>query len=57
MTFDDITEDGRLWAVRLDGEEDNELYKLFDQWNDVLWLRSFFKDNLDDLRTCLNFLF
>lgn len=57
MTFDDITEDGRLWAVRFDGEEDNELYKLFDQWNDVLWLRSFFKDNLDDLRTCLNFLF
>lgn len=21
MTFDDITEDGRLWAVRYDGEE------------------------------------
>jgi hypothetical protein len=29
MTFDDITEDGRLWAVRYDGEDDNVLFKLF----------------------------
>lgn len=49
MTFDDITEDGRLWAVRYDGEEDNALYTLFDQWNDVMWLRSFFKENWSDL--------
>lgn len=26
MTFDDITEDGRLWAVRYEGEADNALY-------------------------------
>jgi hypothetical protein len=26
MTFDDITGDGRLWAVRNEGNEDNELY-------------------------------
>ncbi|KAA6343581.1 hypothetical protein EZS27_008750 [termite gut metagenome] len=49
MTFDDITDDGRLWAVRNEGEEDNELYKLFDRWNDVVWLRAFFKANLNDL--------
>ena len=49
MTFDDITEDGRLWAVRYDGEEDNILYSLFDQWNDVTWLRAFFKANSKDL--------
>jgi hypothetical protein len=49
MTFDDITEDGRLWAVRYDGENDNALYTLFDQWSDVMWLRSFFKDNWQDL--------
>ncbi|MDR1883024.1 MAG: hypothetical protein LBR26_09650 [Prevotella sp.] len=49
MTFDDITGDGRLWAVRNKSEEDNELYKLFDRWNDVVWLRSFFKANMDDL--------
>ncbi len=28
MTFDDITEDGRLWSVRYDGESDNALYTL-----------------------------
>lgn len=49
MTFDDITEDGRLWAVRYDGEADNALDSLFDRWNDVAWLRSFFKANSRDL--------
>ena len=49
MTFDDITGDGRLWAVRYDGENDNELFRLFDQWNDVMWLRNFFKENINDL--------
>lgn len=49
MTFDDITQDGRLWAVRYDGDEDNVLFSLFDQWNDVAWLRSFFKANSADL--------
>jgi hypothetical protein len=51
MTFDDITEDGRLWAVRYDGESDNELFRLFEQWSDVMWLRSFFKENIEDLRS------
>ncbi|MBO5361353.1 MAG: hypothetical protein J6A35_00175 [Paludibacteraceae bacterium] len=49
MTFDLITEDGRLWAVRYDGAEDNALDAVFNQWNDVLWLREFFKANIDDL--------
>lgn len=49
MTFDDITEDGRLWAVRYETECDNELYRLFDQWSDVLWLRTFFKQHIADL--------
>ena len=51
MTFDDITEDGRLWAVRYDSENDNALYTLFEQWNDVLWLRTFFKKNWNDLQS------
>lgn len=51
MTFDDITEDGRLWAVRYDGDNDNILYSLFDQWNDVAWLRAFFKANSSDLES------
>lgn len=49
MTFDDITGDGHLWATRYSNEKDNELSKLFKQWDDVLWLRDFFKSNLDDL--------
>ncbi len=49
MTFDDITEDGRLWAVRYEGAEDNVLATIFDQWNDVMWLRTFFKENRADL--------
>jgi len=49
MTFDEITGDGRLWAVRYDGEDDNELYNVFDKWDDVLWLRKFFMENKNDL--------
>lgn len=49
MTFDDITNDGRLWAVRYDGADDNALALVFDQWSDVSWLRQFFKANISDL--------
>lgn len=49
MTFDDITENGKLWAVHFDGEPDNELSKLFARWNNAEWLRSFFIENIDDL--------
>lgn len=43
MTFDRIDDYGRLWAVRYDNEEDNVLYSLFEQWNDVAWLYNFSK--------------
>ena len=49
LTFDKITDDGRLWAVRYDGEGDNAFYILLDKWDDVVWLRQFFRDNWDDL--------
>ena len=49
MTFDAITSDGRLWAVRYNGEDDNVLQKLFDNWNDVVWLRNFFTTHQNDL--------
>ena len=49
-SFDDITEDSRLWAVRYVGDEDNILDTLFAQWDDVQWLRHFFKDNITDLQ-------
>ena len=48
MTFDDITGDRKLWAVHFEGEDDNEFYKVFNNWVDVVWLRTFFKENIDD---------
>ena len=48
-TFDDITGDRKLWAVHFEGEDDNEFYKVFNNWADVVWLRTFFKENIDDL--------
>ena len=44
MTFDDITGDRKLWAVHFEGEDDNEFYKVFNNWVDVVWLRTFFKE-------------
>lgn len=35
MRFEDVIGNGRLWAVVYDGETDNVLTLLFDQWNDV----------------------
>lgn len=49
MTFDKITSDGNLWAVRYDGKSDNALSMVFNQWTDVLYLRSFFKQNWSDM--------
>lgn len=49
MTFDKITPDGNIWAVRYDGETDNALFTVFDQWTDVIYLRSSFKDNWNDM--------
>ena len=51
LCFDDITNDGRLWSVRYEGDEENALYHCFSQWNDVEWLRAFFTDNKKDLES------
>lgn len=51
MEFDPITENGNLWAVRYDNCLDNVLDTILGQWNDVTWLRSFFKQNIGDLAT------
>lgn len=50
MTFDRITDDGNLYAVRYDGDPDNILEILFDQWSDVMWLRTFFREHSSDLK-------
>ena len=54
MGFDDITGDDRVWAVRYEGDEDNILNTVFEQWDDVLWLRQFFKKNYADLQNYFN---
>lgn len=51
MLFDAITQDGRLWAVRYNGEAENALYFAFAQWSDVEWLRTFFMENKKDLES------
>ncbi len=43
MEFDKITDNENLWAVRYDNCLDNVLDTILDQWNDVVWLRSFFQ--------------
>ena len=43
MTFDKIH--NNLYAVREEGHEDNVLYELFEEWNDVSYLYSFFIEN------------
>lgn len=51
MTFDRILENNTLWAVRYDGDEDNALRLVFNQWNDPEWLWDFFTENMTDLES------
>lgn len=49
MKFDEIIL-GKLWATRYEGNEDNELQILFDQWSDPSYLYDFFKEHVNDLK-------
>lgn len=49
MKFDKILDNNTLWAVRYDGDNDNALQKLFEQWSDPEWLVDFFLANMSDL--------
>ena len=49
MEFVRILEDGRLWAVKYDREENNCFDVLFSNWYDMNWLKNFFEENLTDL--------
>lgn len=49
MEFDKILEDGRLWAVKYEGEKENAFDLLFSCWYDLNWLREFFRENIADL--------
>lgn len=49
MKFDKILDNNTLWAVRYDGEKDNALQLVFEQWSDPEWLVDFFMANVSDL--------
>lgn len=49
MTFDRILENGTLWAVRYDKDNENALERVLAQWSDAEWLANFFMQNIDDL--------
>ena len=49
MEFVRILEDGRLWAVKYEGEKDTCFDALFGRWYDMTWLKGFFHENLSDL--------
>lgn len=51
MKFDKILENNTLWAVRYNGEKDNALQLVFEQWSDPEWLVDFFMANVSDLAT------
>lgn len=48
MNFQKITDDGRLWAVQYAGQDQDELGRLFNEWNDPIFLFSFFKEHWND---------
>lgn len=49
MKFDDVTGNGKLWAVKYDNDEANVLSMLFRQWTDLDWLTDFFVRHKADL--------
>ena len=49
MKFERILENGRLWAVVYEEDSVNVLDRVFTEWNDYEWLRSFFTRHADDL--------
>lgn len=51
MHFDRILDNNTLWAVRYDGDEDNALGMVLNQWSDPEWLVDFFMANLNDLES------
>lgn len=51
MKFVDILQNGELWAVVYDGDEQDILSKTFGNWMDPGYLDDFFSKNLKDLET------
>ncbi len=42
-------ENPTLYAVKYNGESEDEYHRLFDLWSDIEYLETFFQDNMEDL--------
>lgn len=51
MTYEKITDDGRLWSVIYADERVCALESVFDDWGNPEWLERFFLANIDDLES------
>lgn len=51
MKFDDVTGDGRLWAVKYEGQSENILTLTFRDWYDIDYLEAFFRENIADMES------
>lgn len=50
MRFENVLNNGKLWAVVYDGDNLNILDKTFSNWLDINYLQSFFNANKEDLK-------
>lgn len=50
MRFENVLNNGKLWAVVYDGDTLNILDKTFSNWLDINYLQSFFNANKEDLK-------
>jgi hypothetical protein len=49
MRFEDVLDNGKLWAVIYEGKNVDVLTETLSQWFDTDYLRAFFNQNLNDL--------
>lgn len=49
MTFEDVLQNGKLWAVVYDGTTENVLTQTLESWINPIFLRQFFTENQADL--------
>lgn len=49
MRFEDVLNNGKLWAAVYDGEDENALMKVFRGWMNPMYLNLFFSRHLVDL--------
>lgn len=54
MKFEDVLQNGKLWAVVYDGTQEDILTRTLASWINPMFLRQFFTDNQADLKAYFN---